>query len=73
MASDTKTTWRIGDATAAFYNYIYQTLAGFTEDDDMLSNMIREGYIEREEALKRSKEYAKPRLESIKEYMKNWY
>ena len=68
MASDTKTTWRIGDATAAFYNYIYQTLAGFTEDDDMLSNMIREGYLEREEALKRSKEYAKPRLESIKEY-----
>tara|TARA_Y100000589_G_C27150731_1_gene628783 strand:- start:202 stop:1797 length:1596 start_codon:yes stop_codon:yes gene_type:complete len=68
MATDTKTTWRIGDATAAFYNYIYQTLAGFTEDDDMLSNMIREGYLEREEALKRSKEYAKPRLESIKEY-----
>ena len=67
-SKDTKTTWRIGDATAAFYNYIYQTLAGFTEDDDMLSNMIRDGYITREEALQRSVEYAQPRLESIKEY-----
>ena len=68
MANDTKTTWRIGDATAAFYNYIYKEIAGFTEDDDMLSNMIREGYIDREEALKRSEEYSKPRFESIKEY-----
>ena len=23
--------WRIGDETAAFYNYIYLTVAGFTE------------------------------------------
>ena len=65
---DTKTTWRIGDGTASFYNYIYQTIAGFTEDDDMLSNMIRENYISREEALIKSFEYSKPRTESIKEY-----
>lgn len=28
-APDTNTTWRIGDGTAAFYNYIYYTVAGF--------------------------------------------
>ena len=66
---ETETTWRIGDATAAFYNYIYSTMAGFTEDDDMLSNMVRENYITREEALKRSKSYSKPRYEAIKEYL----
>lgn len=68
ISQDTKTTWRIGDASAAFYNYIYYTMAGFTEDDDMLSHMVRENYISRDEALKRSLEFAKPRIESIKEY-----
>ena len=68
ISKDTKTTWRIGDGTAAFYNYIYKTIAGFTEDDDMLSNMIREKYITREEALIRSNEYSKPRIESITEF-----
>ncbi len=45
-------------------------MAGFTEDDNMLSNMIREGHINREEALKRSISYSKPRIESIIEYTK---
>ena len=67
-ATDTTTTWRIGDGTAAFYNYIYYTMAGFTEDDDMLSNMIRAGYIDRDEALRRSAEYSRPRIPSIREY-----
>ena len=34
----------------------------------MISNMIREGYITREEGLKRSIEYAKPRISSLLEY-----
>ena len=67
-ATDTKTTWRIGDGTASFYNYIYYSMAGFTEDDDMISNMIREGYINRQEGLKRSIEFAKPRIASLLEY-----
>ena len=67
-SNDTKTTWRIGDGTASFYNYIYYTKAGFTEDDDMISNMIREGYLTRKEGLERSIEYAKPRIESLREY-----
>ena len=67
-AEDTTTTWRIGDGTAPFYNYIYQTIAGFTEDEVMLANMIREGHIDRDEALRRAYEYGKPRWPSIREY-----
>jgi glucosamine--fructose-6-phosphate aminotransferase (isomerizing) len=68
IATDTQTTWRIGDGTAAFYNYIYAAMAGFTEDEAMLSNMVREGYIDRDEAMRRGQEYSKPRWPSIREY-----
>lgn len=52
LASDTPTTWRIGDGTAGIYNYIYYTLAGFTEHDTFRSNQVREGELTREQALK---------------------
>lgn len=68
VATDTKSTWRIGDGTAAFYNYIYNNLAGFTENDTFRSNQIREGMITREEALKLVEEENKPRYEAIKWY-----
>jgi len=68
IATDTQTTWRIGDCTAAFYNYIYATMAGFTEDEVMLSNMVREGHLDRDEAVRRAHEYGKPRWPSIREY-----
>jgi asparagine synthetase B (glutamine-hydrolysing) len=68
LATDTQTTWRIGDGSAAFYNYIYGTIAGFTEDEAMLSNMVREGHLDRDEAMRRGREYSKPRWESIREY-----
>lgn len=68
VATDTQTTWRIGDGTAPFYNYIYQTIAGFGEDEVMLSNMVREGHLTREQALERAKELNKPRFPSIREY-----
>ncbi len=68
VATDTTSTWRIGDGTAAFYNYIYDTIAGFTEDEVMLSNMIREGHLTRERALEKADEYRAPRLPSIREY-----
>jgi hypothetical protein len=68
VAEDTATTWRIGDGTAAFYNYIYRTIAGFTEDEVMLANIVREGHNTREEAMRRAAEYAKPRWPSIREY-----
>lgn len=69
VAGDTKATWRIGDGTASFYNYIYYTLAGFTENDTFRSNQIREGLITREEALARIKDENKPRYEGIKWYL----
>jgi glutamine---fructose-6-phosphate transaminase (isomerizing) len=64
----TKATWRIGDGTAAFYNYIYYTVAGFTENDTFRSNQIRNGYITREEALGLIKEENLPRWDSLKWY-----
>lgn len=51
MARDISETWRIGDGTAPFYNYIYYRMAGFTEFDTFKSNQIREGMLTREEAL----------------------
>lgn len=68
-AVDTDSTWRIGDGTAGFYNYIYYTVAGFSENDTFRSNQIREGLISREEALKRVEEENIPRYETIKWYL----
>jgi glutamine---fructose-6-phosphate transaminase (isomerizing) len=64
----TTSTWRIGDGTAAFYNYIYYIVAGFTENDTFRSNQIREGYISRKDAMKLSTMENKPRWDSIKWY-----
>ena len=69
LASDTKTTWRIGDGTAGFYNYIYYVMAGFTEHDTFRSNQVREGVISREEGLKLVNEENKPRYENISQYL----
>ncbi|MCA3158797.1 MAG: glucosamine 6-phosphate synthetase [Burkholderiales bacterium] len=68
-APDTKTTWRIGDGTAAIYNYIYYTIAGFTEHDTFRSNQIREGDLTREEALELVMEENRPRYPNIKWYL----
>ena len=67
-ATDTKSTWRIGDGSAAWYNYIYQTIAGWSEDEVMISNQIREGQFTREQGLARAAEFAPPRFQSIREY-----
>lgn len=68
-APDTKTTWRIGDGTAAFYNYVYYTVAGFTEHDTFRSNQIREGDLTRAEALEMVLEENTPRYPNIKWYL----
>ena len=68
-APDTTTTWRIGDGTAAFYNYIYYTVAGFSEHDTFRSNQIREGQINREEALRLVYIENKPRYQNIVWYL----
>lgn len=68
-AIDTDTTWRIGDGTAAFYNYVYYTVAGFTEHDTFRSNQIREGDITREEALALVEKENRPRYPNIRWYL----
>lgn len=65
---DTRSTWRIGDGTASFYNYIYVKVAGFSENDTFRSNQIREGLITREEAIERIYEDNQPRAQSM-----GWY
>lgn len=68
-AKDTNTTWRIGDGTVAFYNYIYYTVAGFTEHDTFRSNQIREGQITREKALELVRDENRPRYSNIYWYL----
>jgi glucosamine--fructose-6-phosphate aminotransferase (isomerizing) len=68
-AIDTTTTWRIGDGTAAFYNYVYYTVAGFTEHDTFRSNQIREGQITRERALELVGIENTPRYQNIRWYL----
>jgi glucosamine--fructose-6-phosphate aminotransferase (isomerizing) len=66
---DTSTTWRIGDGTAAFYNYVYYTVAGFTEHDTFRSNQIREGQLSREKALELVEDENQPRYQNIRWYL----
>lgn len=68
-AIDTDSTWRIGDGTASFYNYIYYTVAGFTENDTFRSNQIREGMILRDEALKKVNIENEVRYETMRWYL----
>jgi glutamine---fructose-6-phosphate transaminase (isomerizing) len=68
-AVDTSTTWRIGDGTAGFYNYVYYTVAGFTEHDTFRSNQIREGEITREQALSLVDSENRPRYQNIRWYL----
>jgi len=68
-AIDTSTTWRIGDGTAGFYNYVYFTVAGFTEHDTFRSNQIREGQLTRERALDLIDVEHRPRYQNIRWYL----
>lgn len=68
-APDTQTTWRIGDGTAAFYNYANYTIAGFTEHDTFRSNQVREGDLTRSEALDLVKAENAPRYPNLKWYL----
>lgn len=68
LATDTKSSWRIGDGTAAFYNYVYYTVAGFSEFDTFRSNQIREGMITREEGMKMIETENYPRYDTMKWY-----
>jgi len=68
-AVDTSSTWRIGDGTAGFYNYVYYTVSGFTEHDTFRSNQIREGQMTRKKALELIEDENQPRYQNIKWYL----
>ena len=53
--------WRMGDGQTAFTNYIFYTVAGFSEFDNFRSNQIRENLISRDEALRLVIEDNKPK------------
>jgi glucosamine--fructose-6-phosphate aminotransferase (isomerizing) len=69
MATDSPSTWRIGDGTAPFYNYIYVTSNGFSEFDTFRSNQIREGQISRDEALSCILIENRPRVDGLRWYL----
>lgn len=66
---DTIQTWRIDDGTSPFYNYIYYTMAGFTENDAFRSNQIREGILNRKDALELVAAENMPRYKAIRDYL----
>jgi asparagine synthetase B (glutamine-hydrolysing) len=67
-SADCATSWRIGDGTAPFYNYIYYVVAGFSENDTLRANQIREGQISLEHAKNLIERDNRPRAESF-----SWY
>ncbi len=69
LSPDSPSTWRIGDGTAPFYNYIYMTARGFSEFDTFRSNQIREGQITRQEALEAVLVENRPRTPSLRWYL----
>jgi hypothetical protein len=60
----------VGDGTASFYNYIYYTVTGFTENDTFRSNQVREGMMTREQALELVAVENRPRYETLRWYLK---
>ncbi|WP_417792967.1 hypothetical protein [Terasakiella pusilla] len=68
-SADSPNSWRVGDGTAPFYNYIYTTVAGFSENDCFRSNQIRNGSITREEGMKLIMEENIPRREGLIWYL----
>ena len=63
-----KNQWRMGDGQTAFNNFVYYTLAGFSEYDNFRSNQIREGLISREEAIKLCEEDNKIKYDTLKNF-----
>lgn len=61
-------TWRIGDGTAALYNFIYYSYVGFSELDTFRSNQIRSGQISRSAAISLVEKERAPRPQAIKWY-----
>ncbi len=64
-ASDTKNTWRIDDGYTSFINYIFWSVAGFTEFDVFRSQQIREGQLTRDQELNLLMKENEPRIDEF--------
>ena len=63
-----KNQWRMGDGQTAFNNYIYYTVAGFSEYDNFRSNQIREGLITRDQGIKLAQEDNEFKYDTLKNF-----
>ena len=63
-----KNQWRMGDGQTAFNNFIYYTVAGFSEYDNFRSNQVREGLISRDEATRLAEEDNKFKYNTLKNF-----
>lgn len=68
LSPETSTSWRIGDGTPAFYNYIYYQVQGFTENDSLRARQVREGILNRDRALELVFGENAPQYENLKWY-----
>jgi len=64
-AEHTENTWRIGDGYTSFINYIFYTIAGFSEFDTFRSNQIRKGLMSRKDALALVEQENQPNLDVL--------
>ena len=58
----------MGDGQTAFNNFVYYTIAGFSEFDNFRSNQIREGILNREEALELCQKDNKIKYDTLKNF-----
>tara|TARA_B100000787_G_scaffold167921_1_gene155647 strand:+ start:33 stop:1988 length:1956 start_codon:yes stop_codon:yes gene_type:complete len=63
-----KNQWRMGDGQTSFNNFIYYQVAGFSEYDNFRSNQIREGLIDRNEALKLCEQDNRVKFDTLKNF-----
>ncbi len=63
-----KNQWRMGDGQTTFNNFIYYTLAGFSEFDNFRSNQICEGLINRSEGLELARKDNNFKFEILKNF-----
>ena len=62
--------WRMGDATAPFYNFLYTIFLGYNENNILVANLLRDGQINLEQARKRLEVLDYPDVEGITNYLR---
>lgn len=60
--------WRMGDGHTAFIDYIYYTIAGFSEFDVFRSHQIRQDVLSRDEAIELIKKDNQPRVQMLQDF-----